>query len=464
VSIGFDAHAVLRGALRNGGAYADLFLEKASPLAILCEDDRVEKVIAGREQGAGLRVIAGKRTAYAYTNELTTASLLELADAVGHAVSGGDAAAVQAFSLSRRHPAFSPCLMRMPPRSVSPERKAAMVKRANRVARSFDARIRQVMVTYRENCQEVLIANSEGGLYEDARNYLTAMVQVVASDGEIIQTGYEPVGGLAGMELFETEPLELAAEKAARRAVMMLSARKAPAGRMPVVLSSEAGGTMIHEAVGHGLEADLAQSGLSVYSGKIGQQIAASVITVVDDATLPGRRGSFCVDDEGTGAQRTVLVDRGILKTYLYDRLTAMKDGMRSTGNGRRESYRHRPIPRMTNTMIVPGTTKPGEILRSTPNGLFVRKMGGGQVNTVNGDFVFEVSEGYLIENGRIGEPVRGATLVGNGPGVLMSIDLVGSDLGFSIGTCGKDGQGSPVSDAQPTLRIPEITVGGEVV
>ena len=464
MSIGFDAHAVLRGALRNGGAYADLFLEKASPLAILCEDDRVEKVIAGREQGAGLRVIAGNRTAYAYTNELTTASLLELADAVGHAVSGGDAAAVQAFSLSRRHPAFSPCLMRMPPRSVSPERKAAMVKRANRVARSFDARIRQVMVTYRENCQEVLIANSEGGLYEDARNYLTAMVQVVASDGEIIQTGYEPVGGLAGMELFETEPLELAAEKAARRAVMMLSARKAPAGRMPVVLSSEAGGTMIHEAVGHGLEADLAQSGLSVYSGKIGQQIAASVITVVDDATLPGRRGSFCVDDEGTGAQRTVLVDRGILKTYLYDRLTAMKDGMRSTGNGRRESYRHRPIPRMTNTMIVPGTTKPGEILRSTPNGLFVRKMGGGQVNTVNGDFVFEVSEGYLIENGRIGEPVRGATLVGNGPGVLMSIDLVGSDLGFSIGTCGKDGQGSPVSDAQPTLRIPEITVGGEVV
>jgi len=184
---------------------------------------------------------------------------------------------------------------------------------------------------------------------------------------------------------------------------------------------------------------------------------------VVDDATLPWRRGSFSVDDEGTAGQRTILVDRGVLKTYLYDRLTAMKDRTLSTGNGRRESYRHRPIPRMTNTLIVPGTTKPGEILRSTPKGLYVRKMGGGQVNTVNGEFVFEVSEGYLIENGRIGEPVRGATLVGNGPAVLMSIDLVGSDLGFSIGTCGKDGQGSPVSDAQPTLRIPEITVGGEV-
>ena len=463
MSIGFDVHAVLRRALRNGGEYADLFLEKASPLAILCEDDRLEKVIAGREHGAGLRVIAGLRTAYAYTNELTTASLLELADAVGHAVSGSGAEARAISLIRKKNPASSLGLVRQPPRSVSVEQKAAMVKRANRVARSFDARIRQVMVTYRENCQEVLIATSEGGLYEDSRSYLTAMVQVVASDGGIIQTGYEPVGGLAGMELFEREPLEQAAEKAARRAVMMLSARKAPAGRMPVVLSSEAGGTMIHEAIGHGLEADLAQSGLSVYSGKIGQQIAAPVITVVDDATLPWRRGSFSVDDEGTEGQRTILVDRGVLKTYLYDRLTAMKDRTRSTGNGRRESYRHRPIPRMTNTLIVPGTTKPGEILRSTPKGLFVRKMGGGQVNTVNGEFVFEVSEGYLIENGRIGEPVRGATLVGNGPAVLMSIDLVGSDLGFSIGTCGKDGQGSPVSDAQPTLRIPEITVGGEV-
>lgn len=462
MSLGFDAPAVLRRALRNGGEYADLYLEKAAPLAILCEDDRLEKVITGRECGAGLRLISGLRTAYAYTNEITTASLLELADAVGHAVTGAGSPG-RAISLARTRPTAPAGAVKQPPWQISTEQKAAMVNRANRVARSIDTRIRQVLVTYRENCQEVTIANSEGELLEDSRNYLTALVQVVASDGTGIQTGYEPVGGLTGMELFEKEPLEAAAEKAARRAVMMLSARKAPAGRMPVVLSSEAGGTMIHEAVGHGLEADLAQSGLSVYSGKIGQQIAAPVITVVDDSTLPGRRGSFSVDDEGTPAQRTVLVDRGVLKTYLYDRLTAMKDGSRSTANGRRESYRHRPIPRMTNTMILPGTARPEDILRSTPKGLYVRKMGGGQVNTVNGDFVFEVSEGYLIENGKIGEPVRGATLVGNGPAVLMSIDLVGSDLGFSIGTCGKDGQGSPVSDAQPTLRIPEITVGGEV-
>jgi TldD protein len=245
--------------------------------------------------------------------------------------------------------------------------------------------------------------------------------------------------------------------------VMMLAARKAPAGRMPVVISSEAGGTMIHEAVGHGLEADLAQSGLSVYSNRMGERIASPLITVIDDSTLPGKRGSFRFDDEGIAAERTVLIDKGILKTFMYDRLTAMKDTAKSTGNGRRESYKYRPIPRMSNTLITQGQSDPGEILRSTPRGLFVKKMGGGQVNTVNGDFVFEVSEGYMIENGEIGEPVRGATLTGNGPQVLLSIDRVGSDLGFSIGTCGKDGQGSPVSDGQPTLRIPEITVGGVV-
>jgi len=232
---------------------------------------------------------------------------------------------------------------------------------------------------------------------------------------------------------------------------------------MPVVLSSEAGGTMIHEAVGHGLEADLAQQGLSVYSGRLGERIASEAVSVVDDATLPNRRGSLAFDDEGTPAQRTLLIERGVLKGYLYDRLTAMKDGTVSTGNGRRQSYRHRPIPRMTNTLILPGEEDPEAILSSTPAGLLVVRMGGGQVNTVNGDFVFEVSEGYRIENGRAGEPVRGATLTGNGPRVLEQIDRVGRDLGFAVGTCGKDGQAAPVSDAQPTIRIPELTVGGEV-
>jgi TldD protein len=461
---GIDHHAVLRRALSKGGEYADLFIEASSPLVIISEDDRIEKVISGRECGAGLRLIAGRKTVYAYTNELTTAAILELADAVRVTVSGSVRTAPPPIDLSRSRAAGTSSV-RMPPEAATREWKVALVNRANRIARSWDPRIRQVLVTYRENRQQVLVANSEGELHEDDRSYLTALVQVVAAGDEgTVQTGYEAVGGLTGLELFENEPLEEAAATAARRAVTMLTARRAPAGRMPVVLSSSAGGTMIHEAVGHGLEADLAQAGLSVYSGKLDKQIASPLVTVLDDATLPGRRGSFVFDDEGVPAQRTVLVDRGILKTYLYDRLTAMKDGARSTGNGRRESYRSRPIPRMTNTMIARGASRPEDVLRATSSGLYVVKMGGGQVNTVNGDFVFEVSEGYRIENGRVGEPVRGASLIGNGPTVLHSIDMVGSDLGFSIGTCGKDGQGAPVSDAQPTLRIPEITVGGEVV
>lgn len=455
-----DLGGILKRALSSGGEFADIYIERSSPLSLVCEDNRLEKVMSGIDCGAGLRLIFGRRTAYAYTNELTDASLFELADAVRQAATGNIHQAN--INLTGRKPRFQQAVVK-PPENRETTWKTGMVLQANRIARSFDPRIRQAMVTYRENRQQVIIANSDGELAEDERMYLTALVHVVAADGDIVQTGYEPVGGIAGLELFDDYPLEKAAETAARRAVMMLSARKAPAGRMPVVLAAEAGGTMIHEAIGHGLEADLAQSGLSVYSGRVGERIASPLITVVDDATLAGKRGSFRFDDEGVHGERTVLVNNGVLKTYMYDRLTAMKAGARSTGNGRRESYKHRPIPRMTNTMIVPGESDPGEILRSTPNGLFVKKMGGGQVNTVNGDFVFEVSEGYLIENGALGEPVRGATLTGNGPQVLLSIDRVGSDLGFSIGTCGKDGQGSPVSDAQPTLRIPEITVGGEV-
>lgn len=218
---------------------------------------------------------------------------------------------------------------------------------------------------------------------------------------------------------------------------------------------------MIHEACGHGLEADLVQKQLSVYAGKIGQKVASELVTVIDDATLPNKYGSFSYDDEGNPSQRTVLIENGILKGYMYDYLTAKKEGKTSTGNGRRESYRDRPIPRMTNTFIAPGNSDPEEIIRSVEKGFYVKKMGGGQVNTTNGDFVFDVTEGYLIEKGQITEPVRGATLTGNGPEVLQMIDMVGNDQGFAIGTCGKDGQGVPVSDAQPTIRIPELTIGG---
>ncbi|NOY53971.1 MAG: TldD/PmbA family protein [Deltaproteobacteria bacterium] len=451
---------ILKQALRHGGDFAELYLERGEHSSIVLEDNKIEKVVTGITRGAGLRLLHDHRTLYAYTNDLSLTSLMELAGRVSRALKGEGRD--QTILLASRESAVQHPV-RINPAGVETVHKVELVKSADAAARSVDPRIRQSTTVYGDSRKRILIANSIGELAEDDRVSLIGRVQVVAREEEVIQTGLESVGGAVGFELFEMESFDEVARRAARRALLMLNAAPAPGGRMPVVLSSQAGGTMIHEAVGHGLEADLAQQRLSVYSGRIGDTIASPAVTVVDDATLPNKRGSFRFDDEGTPAARTVLIDRGVLKGYLYDRLTAMKEGTVPTGNGRRESFRRRPIPRMTNTMILPGDEDPEEILRSTPTGLFVVRMGGGQVNTINGDFVFEVSEGYRIENGKVGEPVRGATLTGNGPEVLMKIDRVGSDSGDAIGTCGKDGQGVPVSDAQPTLRIPEITVGGEV-
>ncbi|MHB8174102.1 MAG: TldD/PmbA family protein [Nitrospirota bacterium] len=456
-----DYSKILKAARARGGEYADLYVEHTVPTAIALEDGKVEKVISGVESGAGLRVITGFRTIYAYTNDMTEAALLNLASEVSRACVGtGGGQGDILIDLRERRPLVVHRIIE-PPEGVAVERKLALVKEADRAARAVSDKVSQVAVQYRDTLQRVTIACSDGTLAHDERYYLVAAVNVIAKDGGAVQTGYEAAGGNIGFELFKEFPAVSIAERAASRAVLMLSARPAPGGRMPVVLSSEAGGTMVHEAVGHGLEADLAQNGLSVYTGKVGQQVGSPLVTVVDDATLPNSRGSFRFDDEGIEAQRTVLVEKGVMRGFMYDRLTAMKDGVASTGNGRRESYMARPIPRMTNTMILPGSSEPSEILSSCDSGLLVKKMGGGQVNTVNGDFVFEVSEGYIIEKGKISEPVRGATLVGNGPHVLSSITMVGNDLGFGIGTCGKDGQGAPVSDAQPTLLITDIVVGG---
>jgi len=460
IAEGFDPFKIIRRALKNGGDFADIYLEDTTSTSISCEENKIEKVIAGRDAGAGIRVISQFRTFYAYTNDLTEAGLFQIADVTAAAVKEGGEKEDIGFAGKNIAPGFD---IKKSPFTASLSKKIEIVNTGNSIARSIDKRIIQARVVYGDGLKKVAVINSIGEWIEEERTALLFLCQVVAQDGEVIQTGYEPVGGAIGLEIFDETPPSVVAEKAARRAIMMLSARKAPAGKMDVVLSSEAGGTMIHEAVGHGLEADLAQERLSVYSGKIGERVASPIVTVIDDGTIPYKRGSSFFDGEGTPTRKTVLVEEGILKSYMYDRLTAMKDGVKSTGNGRRESYHHRPIPRMTNTMIAPGSSSPDEIVGSVEKGLFVRKMGGGQVNTVNGDFVFEVSEGYLIEKGKIGEPVRGATLTGNGPSVLMTIDMVGSDLGFGIGTCGKDGQGVPVADAQPTLRIPGIIVGGEV-
>lgn len=449
---------ILTKALENGGDFADVFIENRQTLRLVREGERLDKVNSGTDRGAGVRVVANGSTAYAYTNDLTETGLLEVAQVVAKAVEDGSSTAVEALTKRDNQVEINPVI---DPRQVELTQKADLLAKADQVARAVDSRVAQVTVFYRESVQDVLIANSRGYWAEDSRTRLALGLMVVAKDGEIMQTAYESLGGATGFELLTEESVVEMARKAASAAVRMLTAQPAPAGRMPVVMAAEAGGTMVHEACGHGLEADLVQKGVSVYAGKVGQQVAAKGVTVIDDATLPNHYGSYRFDDEGEPAQKKVLIEDGILKGYMYDLITAAKDGVTSTGNGRRESYHHRPIPRMSNTFIAPGPDRTEEIIADTDTGLYVTKMGGGEVNTATGDFVFEVAQGFLIRDGQVTEPVRGATLTGNGPETLKLIDRIGSDLGFTIGTCGKSGQGAPVCDAQPTIRITELVVGG---
>jgi TldD protein len=312
--------------------------------------------------------------------------------------------------------------------------------------------------------QEIQVANSDWVHRTDTRVRVSFAVHVVAKDGSVLESGFEAVRGTLGFEMLTNDAVRAAAEMAARRAVLNVGAQPAPAGTYTVVLSSEAGGTLIHESVGHGLEADLNLKGLSVYSGRIGQKVASELITVIDDGRDAGQRGTSAMDDEATPTQRTVLIEKGILRTYLSDRKHAEKLGIRRSGNARRENFRHLPICRMTNTMIASGDSDPDDIVRSVKDGIFVKKMGGGQVDVVSGNFAFEVTECYRIRDGKLAEPLRGATLVGQGPKLMSEIDMVGWDLGYSTGTCGKDGQGAPVADAQPTLRIPSVVIGGMIL
>lgn len=450
---------VLTEALSNGGEFADIFIEYKKMTGIGCEAGKIERIHSGIEIGAGIRVISGDNTAYAYTNDLSREGLLEAANIVSHATKGGKQEI--SFNLQKIELTVTFNIKQLPD-NVPTEQKVRAVKAADEAARKVDGeKIKQVMVGYGDIVQRIAIANSDGEYVEDERVRTRLMVQAVAAEGDVIQTGYEAVGSHSGFELLENNKPEEIGIAAARRAVQMLAAKPAPAGKMPVVLAGEAGGTMVHEACGHGLEADLVQKGLSVYAGKKGQKVAAESVTVVDDATMQDRYGSYSFDDEGVSARKVVLIENGILKEYLYDRLTAKRDGVEPNGHGRRESYQHKPVPRMGNTYIAPGKDDPATIIRDVASGLLVKKMGGGQVNTTTGDFVFDVSEGYLIKNGEVGPMVRGATLTGNGPEVLRVVEKVGSDLGFTIGTCGKEGQGVPVSDAQPTMLIRELTVGG---
>ncbi len=445
---------ILSNLLSQGGEYGEIFYERSRTTRMELEDKKLSRMSYGYDEGVGIRLIKDGKTFYGYTTEPTFENLLQLAKTLARGEGYGPVAIGKRYIEGWTSTIIDPDFTNL-------HYRAEILKRADEKARSYGDRIKQVLSVLMDKTREILIVNNLGEMAEDTQKRIIFFVEVIASDGVTLQRGYESIGGLKGFEIFEETPPELAAQKAAERALLMLTAKPAPAGTFTVILSSEAGGTMIHEAVGHGLEADLVQKGLSVYVSKVGEKVASDLVTVIDDATLPDRNGSFNVDDEGVPAQRKILIKDGYLVGYMYDRLTAMKEGKESTGNGRRQSYAHVPIVRMTNTYIERGKDDPQDIFLDTKKGIYVVKMGGGEVNTVTGDFVFEIMEGYMVENGKITYPIRGATLIGNGPKALQDIDAVGNDLGWAIGTCGKDGQGVPVTDAQPTVRIRKLTLGG---
>ena len=460
---------VLGEALANGGDFADLFAEDIRSSSISIEDDRVERVQFGRDRGVGIRVVADGVTGYAYADGWNEPSLRDAARVARTVARHGPRSAGPASIAGEARlapptaaPDTSPEVAR-PAESAAEAERADLARRANRAGRSAGAEIRQVSVRYADAVQRVLVANSEGLLAQDQRRVVQLTVGVTAERGGVRQVGRRTRGGQVGLELFERHPPEELAREAGEAALRMLDARPAPAGPVPVVVGNGWGGVLFHEAVGHGLEGDHIHKNSSVYAGKLSETIAAPLVTLVDDATIPNHRGSFRVDDEGVPAARTPLVVRGVLEGYLTDRKSARALGAPTTGNGRRQSFHHLPIPRMTNLYIEAGAASPADIVADTPRGLYVATLGGGQVEPASGQFVFSVTEGYLIERGALAAPVRGATLAGDSFGVLARIDAVGSDFALDpgLGTCGKLGQRVPVGVGQPTLRISELLVGG---
>ena len=449
---------VLAAATSGGGELAELFVEDRSSAAFRLEDSRIEDVASGRDKGAGIRVLTGERATYAYTNLLTEEGLLEAARAAGAGAGSGEG--VAEIDLRRSQPAVTHPVVQEPASTPAAD-KAAALKIADDSARSAGGEVRQVVVSYADIQQKVLIANSDGLLVEDERSRVRFAVQVVAARGDQIATGFEAPGHSGGFELLEARPPAELGAKAAQKAITMLDSKPSPAGEFPVVLAPGTGGVLIHEACGHGLEADTLVKDASVYANRQGERFGSTNVTIVDDATEVGSWGSFGVDDEGTPAQRTVLFEEGVLVGHLSDLRSAKKIEHPPTGNGRRQSYAHLPIVRMTNTNLLPGPDDPDEIIRSVQKGVYVATFAGGEVNPATGNFVFGMSEAYMIENGAIAYPIRGANLIGNGPQVLGVIDAIASDYDRKEGVCGKDGQHAPVTNGMATVLLGKMTVGG---
>ncbi len=448
-------------ALSAGGDYADLYFESVTATALGVDEQIVKSASQGTSAGCGIRVLSGERTGYAYTDNLSPERLLHAARTAALIASGPAKQPVQGFTEA---PVANLYPVPLGGYTLDLAARLELILRADRAARAFDNRVVQVRASYSEELRRILIAASDGAFASDTQPLCRLNVFVIAKEGAITTKGGAGCGGRAGLEQFiDSKSPENLAREAARGAILQLGAVPAPAGEMEVVLGPGWPGILLHEAVGHGLEADFNRKKTSAFTGLIGQSVASSKVTVVDNGTMAGRRGSLNVDDEGSPTQETVLIEGGILKGYLSDKLSSRLMGCTNTGSGRRENYQSIPMPRMTNTYMLAGDDDPEDILRSVKRGLYAVNFGGGQVDITNGKFVFSASEAYLIEDGKITAPVRDATLIGNGPEALKHVSMVGHDLKLDegIGTCGKDGQSVPVGVGMPTIKLDKMTVGG---
>jgi len=448
---------VIAVALKNGGDFAEVYLENRSSRNIVMEESKFKSGLYGISQGAGVRVISGNKTGYAYTDEINMESLIRAANVASYVASnGGSVTPVNLTETSRK--GF--ITVEKPLQDIVDEARIEIMKRADQTAMDYDSRIKMAMISSYDELRGRVIANSEGVYLRDELPLLFFIVQTMSDDGDARHLSRERISKHSGFEMFDKVSPEEVARRAAREAIAMLDADEAPAGIMDVVMQNGWGGVLVHEAVGHPLEADNIAKGIGAFTGKVGQKVASDVFTMVDDGTIPNARGTLNYDDEGTQAKRNVLIEKGFLKGYMTDILSSKQLGIERTGNGRRESFYNIPIPRMTNTFIDKGESDPEDILTSTEKGIYVQSLSGGSVNPVTGVFNFTCREAYLIENGRKTRPVKGATLIGSCLDVISNIDAVGNDLEFAPGICGK-GQSAEVDAGQPTVRIRGINVGG---
>lgn len=456
-----DLQRYLAEALSAGGDYADVYFEYVTSTSISVDESIVKSASQGISAGCGVRVVAGERTGYAYTDDLAPEKILRAARTAALIARGPAQQPVQGFKESQGHQLYQ---VSSPSVDADVAAKLALVMRADKAARAYDPRIVQVRGSYVDELRQIMVVGSDGTFASDVQPLARFNVLCIAKSPHSSSRGNAGGGGRVGIDYFLNEKTpESFAHEATRQAIIQLEAREAPAGEMEVVLGPGWPGILLHEAIGHGLEADFNRKGTSAFAGLIGRRVASEKCTVVDNGTLPSRRGSLNVDDEGSPTRETVLIENGILKGYLSDKLSSRLMGMPDTGNGRRESYEHIPMPRMTNTYMLSGQDAPEDILRSVRHGVYAVNFGGGQVDITNGKFVFSASEAYLIEDGQVTAPLKNCTLIGNGPDALTKVSMVGNDLQLDegVGTCGKEGQSVPVGVGIPTLKLDSMTVGG---